>query len=621
MTLPSYWIRADLSSAARIREFESRPLAARGLPASTYELLAAACRHAPQAIAIRYMEDPADTVCPPGIRYDEMLARVHQMADLIRREGVGRHDTVSLLLANTPPALYALWGGQTVAVVNPINWMLEAEAIAAILAAAGTRMLMAYGGDAQTPIWDKVLEVVARCPQLKTVVRLGGDRRGAAPAGVRFLDYDADIDRYDATPPATGQLPQGGDLAALFPTGGTTGDPKLVRLSHANIVASAWLSAVVAGISEGERRLSATPLYHVVGAFAGCLATVARGACVVLATSAGWRHPQLLPRLGDVLRTCGIHYLTIVPTIMNQLVQGGLTRADLASVKGVMSGSAPLSEAVAERFLALSGLPVREGYGMTETTSVCMMNPAGGLVKTGSVGLLFPYHRARVVDEQGRDCAPGRSGLLWLAGPTIAAGYAGGGALPGDGAQWLDTGDLARIDEDGYIWITGRRKDLIIRGGHNIDPKAVEEVFYRHPLVQEAAVVARPDSYAGEVPVAYVQLRPGARIDAQALLQAVRAVIAERAAVPKDCYIVENLPRSPVGKILKHRLREDATLRGFEKTLQEAGLLAGVRLQLEPGTALRILRQPGGPSAAQLRAALATFTTPYSIEPAEPGNV
>lgn len=625
METPQYWVRADLSTAQRIREFESTPLRDRGLPDSTYAFLARSCRQAPAATAIRYVREPAACDRPEDVSFGRLLERIHQTANLVRGEGLGADDVVSLLLPNTPQAQYALWGGQAAAVVNPINWMLEAEAIAAIVRAAGSRMLMAYGGDSGIDIWDKVLRVAELCPQLETIVRLGGDRSGAAPAGRRFLEYEAVIDGYrgDALDFERDFRPD--DLASLFPTGGTTGAPKLVRHSHWNEVVSAWLSAAVAGIVEGESRLSATPLYHVVGAFAGSLATLARGGTLVLATSVGWKHPQMLPQIWKVVQACQVNYLTIVPTILNQLVQMPVGEHDISCVKGVLSGSAPLSENVARRFLAMTGLAVREGYGLTETTSVCMMNPKGGEVKTGSVGLLFPYHRARVVAldrrEGLRDCAPGEAGVLALSGPAVFASYAAGGQEGFLEPGWLDTGDLARIDADGYIWITGRTKDLIIRSGHNIDPKAVEEAFYRHPQVLEAAVVARPDGYAGEVPVAYVQLVEGARIDAAQLLDEVRPEISERAAVPKDCYIMAGLPKSPVGKILKNRLREDATLRGFDKALRAAGFESGYELALEPGQAVHIRLDGAGPDPQQVRDALASFTTAYLIVTADPASV
>jgi len=640
---PSYWIRADLSDADRIRRFEAIPLHERGLPNSTYEFLAASCRYAPQATAIRYVNDPTRPDVRQDFSFAHTLTRVHQTANLIHRQGLHAHDVVSLLLPNTPQAQFALWGGQAACIVSPINWMLEAEAIAAIVRTTGSRMLMAYGGDVHMDVWDKALRVAERCPGLEVMVRLGGDAAGAAPTGLRFLDYDQIIDDLPGERLEFTRTAHPHDLSALFPTGGTTGTPKLVRHTHGNIVASAWLSATVAGIVEGESRLSATPLYHVVGAYAGSLATMARGATLVLATSAGWRHPDLLAHIWRVVESCQVNYLTIVPTILNQLVQQPVDH-DISCVKGVLSGAAPLSTDVARRFLAQTGLTVREGYGMTETTSVCMMNPVNGTIKTGSVGLLFPYHRARIValdcGTGVRDAAPGESGLLALSGPTLADGYAGGAACDQIETGWLNTADIARIDEDGYVWITGRAKDLIIRSGHNIDPKSVEEAFYRHPLVLEAAVVARPDAYAGEVPVAYVALIANAAITPEQLLADVRPHIAERAAVPKTCTIMPGLPKSPLGKILKHRLREDALLRGFAQTLHNAGIATdsagseddaegahspgqrpqrrAVALSLDETSTVRIRLDGNAVTPQQIRDALITFTVPYFIDPSPP---
>lgn len=616
METPKYWVRPDLSNAEKIREFERIPLAERDLPNSTYEFLARAARHNPGGIAIRYVADPTSDELPEGVTFQQLLDRIHQVANLVYSEGLGHGEVVSLLLPNTPEAQYALWGTQAAAVANPINWMLEAEGIAAIVKAADSQILMAYGGDEHIDIWEKVLRVVELCPSIRAVVRLGGDRSGRTVEGRRFLDFDAVIDGYRKDAMDFERKFSGDDLAALFPTGGTTGCPKLVFHSHSNEVISAWLSAAVAGIVEGESRLSATPLYHVVGAFAGSLATIARGGTLVLATSVGWKHPQLLANIWKVVQTCRINYLTIVPTVLNQLVKLPVEEFDISCVKGVLSGSAPLSETVAEKFLALTGLPVREGAGLTETTSVCMMNPAGGIVKTGSVGLMFPYHRARVVDTQsGNDVAAGVQGVLALYGPTVTKGYAAGGEANFFGLGWLDTGDLGRIDEDGYIWITGRSKDLIIRSGHNIDPRAVEEVFYRHPKVLEAAVVARPDSYAGEVPVAYVQLAAGEVIDGDALLQEISPQVMERAAIPKDCYILDSLPKSPVGKILKHHLRDDAMIRGFEKALTAAGLTGGFSIKIADSKVVISLTD-SRLTEGRVRAALGTFTTAFVIEAA-----
>lgn len=589
---PSYWLDADLSSTDKQRLFEQKTLDAWALPKSTYGLLRASCQHDPEAIAIDFFSDPAQ--CEQTrrtISYGMLLNRINQTGNLLRSLGIGSQDVVSLLLANTPEAQFALWGTQAVCVANPVNWMMEPEAIAEIMKASGSTVLFVYGGDALIDCWKKVEGIVGACPQLRTIIRIGGDLTGEIPPGVRFIEYDHAIDTFSSQLDPT-ELPQGDAIAALFPTGGTTGLPKVARHTHAGVVTSAWLSAAVAGLQAGEARLSATPLFHVVGAYAGSLATLARGGRLVLATSAGWRHPGLVDHIWSIVRRFSIAYLTIVPTILNQLVQRPLDRNDLVSLKGVLSGSAPLSRHVAQTFLEMSGFDVREGYGMTETTSVMMMNPRNGRVKTGSVGLPFPYHRVRIVrrDADGAlmDCLIGEAGILAVGGPTMFAGYADSN-LDDDiwleRGKWLNTGDIARIDEDGYVWIVGRAKDVIIRGGHNIDPKAVEEILYQHSDVVEAVVVGRPDAHAGEVPVAYVQLKNGAGTSPQELLDFVTAHAHERAAIPKACYVTQEIPKSPMGKILRQPLRRSALEDGIRLILNKAGVAEDFRAEALDGPA------------------------------------
>lgn len=579
-TPPHYWLDVHLSDIDAIRRFEQKSLAEWDLPNSIYEFIRRSCSYDPQGIAIDFFSDPARCLqTRQSVTYGQLLARINQTGNLLRELGVQREEAVSLLLATNIEAQYAFWGTQAVGIANPVNWMLEPDAIAAIINAAGSKVLFAYGGDEHFPTWQKVQQVVQRCSQLHTVIQAGG-MGGELNGAVRVMNFDDVIDQYPADALNLAQPPFGDAAAALFPTGGTTGMPKLARHSQAGIVTSAWLSAVVAGIQAGEARLSATPMFHVVGAYAGCLATLARGGRLVLPTSLGWRHPALLDNIWSVVRELSVAYLTIVPTIMNQLVRKPLNQSDLATLKGVMSGSAPLSEHIATTFESMTGLGVREGYGMTETTSVMMMNPRGGTIKTGSVGLPFPYHRVRLIRREPngiiKECGQHESGLLAISGPTVFSGYAQA-ALDNDAwvepGQWLDTGDIARVDEDGYVWLVGRTKDVIIRGGHNIDPKAVEEIFYRHPDVVEAAVVGRPDAHAGEVPVAFVQLRPGSDISADALLEFVSAHTSERAAIPKSCYLIPVMPKSPMGKILRNPLRAQALEHGIRLMLDQAGFV------------------------------------------------
>lgn len=213
-----------------------------------------------------------------------------------------------------------------------------------------------------------------------------------------------------------------------------------------------------------------------------------------------------------------------------------------------------------------------EGYGLTEGTCGTSCNPRGGERRPGSIGLRLPYCQVKVavLDGEGnylRDAAPNEVGNLCLKGPTVFKGYLqqdrNRDIWIGDG--WFNTGDLGRIDEDGYIWLTGRSKDLIIRGGHNIDPQMIEEALHRHPAVALAAAVGKPDAKAGELPVAYIQLKPGASASEEELLEHASRHVPERAAVPKDIWLIESMPVTAVGKTFKPALRLDAIRRVLEE--------------------------------------------------------
>jgi acyl-CoA synthetase (AMP-forming)/AMP-acid ligase II len=576
---PAYWLHEDLSTLEKIRAFERTPIDTHQLPVSVYEFLERSCIYSQEAVALVYFADAAAPDRIVQYTYGQVIERIRQTANLLRSLDVDPDDVVSIIPANTPESLFAIWGAQTAGIANPINWMLEPEAIAQILKACKTKVLIAYSGEAALATWDKVMRVLALSPHVRTVIRYGPDRSGPRPPYVWYIDYEESIGAYASLKLDFERSVQAEEIAAIYPTGGTTGAPKLARHTHRNEVTGAWLSGLVAGIREGDVRLSASPLFHVMAPISGCLSTLGRGGKLVLASAGGWRDPELVKNLWAILNRFQVNYFTLVPTVANQLVQATNSRPDLPALKGVFSGSAALSEHVARSFEQLTGIAIREGYGMTETTAVVTINPRGGKVKVGTIGLPFPYHHFRIVDpdrELGTvDRAVNEAGLLLVSGPLNFPGYLDARSDAGlwVDAHWLDTGDLARIDDEGYIAITGRAKDLIIRGGHNIDPRTVEEVFQSHPEVVEVGVVGRPDVHAGEVPVAYVQLRDGASATASDLLAFASAKVTERAAVPKDCYLLPVLPRSAVGKILKNALRLDATRRAISSALELAGVL------------------------------------------------
>jgi fatty-acyl-CoA synthase len=287
---------------------------------------------------------------------------------------------------------------------------------------------------------------------------------------------------------------------------------------------------------------------------------------------------------------------------------------------------------ILNRFKAETGIPVLEGYGLTEGTCVSAVNPRRGEQRPGSVGLRLPYQEmkvARIDDGVYRgDCAPGEIGTILVRGPNVFRGYKEADhnrdvwVEAGDGDPWLNTGDLGRQDEDGYFWIEGRKKDLIIRGGHNIDPSMIEEPLHEHPAVEIAAAVGRPDAYAGELPVAYVQLRAGATATEEELLDYAQQCIKEQAAVPKRLHILDEMPQTAVGKIFKPALRRRETADVYRTAAQQTDGVAHADVATTTGPddelhlRLRVEIEPSrDPEQVRTRVeeALGHYTPPYTL--------
>ncbi len=239
---------------------------------------------------------------------------------------------------------------------------------------------------------------------------------------------------------------------------------------------------------------------------------------------------------------------------------------DISSLEFAVCGAAPMPAKLIEAFEAKTGLKIVEGYGLTEGACVSSLNPPDGERRVGSIGLRLPYQemRAVVLDSAGqfqRTADVDEIGTIVIHGPNVFNGYLDSRHntdlwIDIEGARWLNTGDLGRQDADGYFWLAGRRKELIIRGGHNIDPKLIEDVLHKHPAVAMAAAVGSPDVHAGEVPVAYVQAKPGATVSDQELMDFAATHVPERAAIPKHVRIMPSLPLTGVGKIFKPALQQ-----------------------------------------------------------------
>ena len=575
---------ALVASVADVERIERTALAEQYQADSTYDMLRQSAALYGERDALAFVPKGSAEERPFVYSHAELFRRVTQAANLFHRLGIGAGDVVAYVLPNLPQTHFALWGGEAAGIACAINPMLESRHVVEILQAAQAKVLVTLGPGPGGELWDKMATVIEQVPTLETVLQTGlaqflvpGFVPAVAPAtihaGRTLLDFDAECAREPGDRLLSGRVIRPGDIASYFHTGGTTGTPKIAQHTHANEVFYSWDARVFIGLGPGSVFLCGLPLFHVNGAIGTGLGTFSSGATVLLAGIQGYRTPGLLAGFWRLIERHRVNYFSAVPTVYASLLEVPVGDADVSSLRYAVCGAAPMPPEVFRRFETLTGLKILEGYGLTEATCASCVNPPAGERRIGSVGLAMPYQKvkAAIVGADGRrvrDCAPDEIGVLLLSGPAVFPGY----LREQDNARiwaeegWLNTGDLCRIDRDGYVWLTGRAKDLIIRGGHNIDPQLIEEVLATHPGVAMAAAVGQPDAYAGELPMAYVAARPGMSPSPDALVTYCRERIPERAAVPVRVVVLPSLPVTAVGKTFKPELR----WRAIEHVLTEA---------------------------------------------------
>ena len=573
-----------LQTSAELAAFEATPYGDRIKAQSTYEALQLGAALDPQAPAIRFLANADPDEMPVTISHAQFIGRVTQAGNLFHALGVAADDVVSVLMPLLPQAFFALFGAQAAGIANPVNPLLSAAQLSEILRAARTKVLVTLGPVPGSDIYAKVRQIADRLPELKAIVVV----HGAGELGGTVHDFDAMVERFPADRLSSGRRIRADETAGYFHTGGTTGTPKLVRHTHANQVYQAWAMGLMLPFGR-QSLLFGLPLFHVGGALTQGLSTLAGGGTLVVLGPSGWREPNALRNVWRLVERYRPTLFGGVPTVLAAAIQVPVDGADVSSIRCAAAGGSaipvPVGRACAERL----GVPVLEVYGMTETASVHTMAYRERPLRLGSAGHALPYSRIRIVKVDGQgcligDCATDEIGVIAMSGPGVFSGYLseahnrGAFVEPG----WVNSGDLGRLDADGYLWITGRAKDLIIRGGHNIDPMAIEEVFFQHPAVALAAVVGEPDAYAGELPVAFVQPRPGVAVDADELLSFVRERTPERAAVPVHLYFVEAIPLTAVGKVFKPALRLDAAQRAVSRMLSGVAP-AGAAIRVDVG--------------------------------------
>ena len=567
----------------------------RDLPRTVFQALSRTRDVHPDRKAISFQLFSAPDAPARSLNWTELHERVTETTNLFRSLGIGERDVVAYMLPNCLETPVVLLAGATAGIVNPINPLLEPEQIAGILRETGAKVLVTLYSFPKSDIAQMAALAVAMAPGVETVLEvdlnryLTGIKRLLVPMmrpkmptrhHAKVMDFEAaaSAHRHDRL---TFDEPPKDRVAAYFHTGGTTGTPKVAQHKLSGMIYNGWLGGTLL-FNERDVLMCPLPLFHVFAAYPVLMSCLMSGAHLVMPTPAGYRGEGVFDNFWKLIERWQATFLITVPTAIAALMQRPVN-ADVSSLKIAISGSAPLPIELYNRFKASTGVEIAEGYGLTEATCLVACNPIDGVKKVGSVGIPLPYTHVRILrrrDGGFEECATDEVGEICIANPGVFEGSTYTETDKNHDIfvedRFLRTGDLGRFDADGYIWITGRAKDLIIRGGHNIDPAEIEDALLSHPKVAFVGAIGQPDSFAGELPCAYVELVAGAELSVDELMEHARTHIHERAAVPKYIEIVPELPKTAIGKIFKPELRKLALARVYGTALAEAGLAVEV---------------------------------------------
>jgi fatty-acyl-CoA synthase len=590
-------MRATLAACPRILD-----LIARGVIAD------------PNAEAILYLRSPLDPN-PLAISYDRLMGAIKAAEKFFRAEGISKDDTVAMLLPTCPAAIAAIWAAAACGIAEPLNLLFTREAIAAQLNAVQAKLLLAPPPGMPGGLYEKIEGLQNDVPSLQRIViapldgTIAFDGEGLTPDPAWRDDYGQCRDTSEAD-----------RVAVMLPTGGTTGHPKVARLTNRAMVASCVASRMALDYRKGERCMIPLPLFHVGGLFVGVGACLSAGATFFIPGPAGARDPAFVTHFWKIVEQHRVTHGGGVPTTLGALADVPVGDCDTSSLRVAATGASICPPEIERRFLARwGGACVQQVYGMTELAGAITHDVFGVKPRAEAVGIRNPMVELAILADGKFYAGPWPSpvGELLTRGPQVFPGYVDKRQTEDAFHEgWLRTGDICRIDADGFVYIMGRAKDVIIRGGHNIDPRTIEDAALDFPGVALAAAVGRPDAYAGEVPMLFVSAQAGVSIDPQALADFVQERILEPPARPRSVSLVAEMPVTPVGKIFKPKLREIAATEAARELLAAEGLAQEVKVEAftDPsrGLYLRVTAAPN--HAATAKQLLQRFPVKIEVE-------
>ncbi|NJN64903.1 MAG: long-chain fatty acid--CoA ligase [Acidobacteria bacterium] len=521
----------------------------------------------PEKIALRFFVNPS--LPSTTMTFTELRERTRRFATALDALGVKKGDRVAIMLPNSPAYVVAFYGalriGAVVVNTNPLYVSREmkhqfADSGSETVVLLNTFMPRLEEIWSDTPVKNVIVVDIAgdMAWPFRMLVHYAQKKQGEyvrVQRSERVHFFEELLDRYPPIPPTVAIDKH--DVALFQYTGGTTGTPKAAMLTHFNLVANAL--QIAAWVHKGERGkeklMAAIPFFHVYGMTTCMIYGLSQGFEVVMIP-----RPRPVDIVMKVLQKTRCTIFPGVPTLYTAINNHpDVQKYDLSSIKACISGAAPLPVEVQETFERLTGGRLIEGYGLTEAAPVTHGNPFFGKRKIGSIGVPFPDVEAKIVDSETRkELGVGEEGELIIRGPQLMKGYWN---RPEETAEtirgeWLYTGDMAKMDEDGFFYIVDRKKDMIIASGFKVLPREVEEVLYTYPAVQEAVVAGVPDPYRGETPKAYVVLKAGQQATAEQIIAHCRSNLAAYK-VPSSVEFRAELPKTMVGKILRRVLVEE----------------------------------------------------------------